>query len=134
MTPHQVADLCGVWQTISEPSVVFDPMLERDSREDVLLTRENNWVAQEMWDFLFKHGVPLDPKKYSRNLSDVMEIYCSADSEITKQARELGMHAERFCLQDGDLATVEGRHRLYSRLIKALPRHLWIAPKCKAWC
>ena len=48
MNRHQIADLCGVWQTLAEPSQVFDPMSERSTREHVLFTREENWVAQEM--------------------------------------------------------------------------------------
>ena len=99
MTKHQVADLCGVWQTLAEPSQVFDPMSEVGVRESILLTREDNWVAQEMWSFFSQKGVFRDPQRYAKNLSDVMEIYCSSDSELTKQAQQLGLHAERFCLQ-----------------------------------
>ena len=99
MTKHQVADLCGVWQTLAEPSQVFDPMSEVGVRESILLTREDNWVAREMWSFFSQKGVFRDPQRYAKNLSDVMEIYCSSDSELTKQAQQLGLHAERFCLQ-----------------------------------
>ena len=134
MTKHQVADLCGVWQTLAEPSQVFDPMSEVGVRESILLTREDNWVAREMWNFFSQKGVFKDPQRYAKNLSDVMEIYCSSDSELTKQAQQLGLHAERFCLQDGDLATMEGRQRLYERLLRSLPRNIWLSPKCRAWC
>ena len=134
MTKHQVADLCGVWQTLAEPSQVFDPMSEVGVRESILLTREDNWVAREMWNFFSQQGVFKNPQRYAKNLSDVMEIYCSSDSELTKQARQLGLHAERFCLQDGDLATMEGRRRLYERLLRILPRNIWLSPKCRAWC
>ena len=134
MTKHQVADLCGVWQTLAEPSQVFDPMSEVGVRESILLTREDNWVAREMWNFFSQKGVFKDPQRYAKNLSDVMEIYCSSDSELTKQAQQLGLHAERFCLQDGDLATMEGRQRPYERLLRSLPRNIWLSPKCRAWC
>ena len=54
MTKHQVADLCGVWQTLAEPSQVFDPISEVGVRESTLLTREDSWVAKEMWNFFLK--------------------------------------------------------------------------------
>jgi hypothetical protein len=87
-----------------------------------------------MWNFFSQKGVFKDPQRYAKNLADVMEIYCSSDSELTKQAQQLGLHAERFCLQDGDLATMEGRQRLYERLLRSLPRNIWLSPKCRAWC
>ena len=86
MTKHQVADLCGVWQTLAEPSQAFDLISEVGVRESTLLTRENNWVAREMWNFFSQKGVFKDPQRYAKNLADVMEIYCSSDSELTKQA------------------------------------------------
>ena len=46
----------------------------------------------------------------------------------------MGLSAERLWLQDGDLATVEGRHRLHERLLKTLLRNLLLSPKYKAWC
>lgn len=61
MSRHQVADLCGVWQTLCEPSEIFDPMSEVDHRESILLTREDNWVAKEMWNYFSKVGLLQDP-------------------------------------------------------------------------
>ena len=51
MTKHQVADLCEVWQQQVESCDVFDPMFERDAGEAIFVTRENNWVANEMWNY-----------------------------------------------------------------------------------
>ena len=42
--------------------------------------------------------------------------------------------AERHCLSDGDLATMEGQKKLFDRLLQLLPRDIWLSPKCKAWC
>ena len=44
------------------------------------------------------------------------------------------MWAERHTLSDGDLSQPEGRKVLYDRLLKLLPRDIWLSPKCKAWC
>eukprot|EP00435_Cladocopium_sp_Y103_P029622 s3705_g7.t1 len=39
----------------------------------------------------------------------------------------------RFGLNQGDLSTYEGRCQLY-RILRSGPKHIWLAPKCKAWC
>ena len=109
-------------------------MLEVDVGENIYLARENNWVAQEMWKYLRNKGILQDPKQLSRNHHDLLEVYCSPESELTNQARAQGLLAERFCLRDGDLSTVQGRFRLYDRMVSLLPRNIWLAPKCKAWC
>ena len=75
-----------------------------------------------------------EPHRLARNLTDVLEIYCSENSELTNQARAQGLMADRFCRSDGDLSTIEGRKALYDRLLRCLPRNLWLSPKCTAWC
>ena len=75
-----------------------------------------------------------NPQSLRRNLHDVMEVYCSEESELTNQAKAQGLMAERFCRRDGDLSTITGRKALYDRLLKCLPRNLWLSPKCTAWC
>ena len=42
--------------------------------------------------------------------------------------------AERFGLKQGDLSTASGRRCLYDRLLLKQPRHIWMSPRCKAWC
>eukprot|EP00435_Cladocopium_sp_Y103_P069341 s209_g33.t1 len=49
-------------------------------------------------------------------------------------ARAQGLWAERHSIQDGDLDRQTGRFRLYDRLLKLRPRHIWLAPRCRAWC
>ena len=44
------------------------------------------------------------------------------------------MWTERHGLNDGDLSTADGRIKLYDRLLQLLPRHVWLSPKCRAWC
>ena len=131
---HLIADFCAQWQANQEPNKIFDPMLEVDVGENIYLARENNWVAQEMWKYLSSKGILQNPKRLSQNHHDLLEVYCSPESELTNQATAQGLLADRFCLRDGDLSTVQGRFRLYDRMVSLLPRNIWLSPKCKAWC
>eukprot|EP00435_Cladocopium_sp_Y103_P060955 s399_g22.t1 len=109
-------------------------MLEVDVGENIFIAQESNWVAQEMWKYLQDKGILQHRNRLSQNHYDVLEVYCSADSELTKQAQEHGLLASRFCLRDGDLSTAEGRFCLYDRMAALLPRNIWLSPKCRAWC
>ena len=136
-SPTLVADLCEAWQDIHnhlsfEPVDVFG---DRDVGETILFTRETNWVAQEMWEHFAQKGIyPDSPVLRKSAEPDLLEVYCSQDSQLTKHARSKSMWAERHCLSDGDLATMEDRKKLYDRLLHLLPRDIWLSPKCKAWC
>ena len=92
----------------------------------------DNWVAREMWDYFKTKGDV--SKHFSTIKHDLMEIYCSTDSELTKQGIQQGLLASRFGLRDGDLSTREGRKKLYDRLWNFRPGHVWMSPKCRAWC
>ena len=65
---------------------------------------------------------------------DSLEIYCSSDSQLTKQCIRQGLRAMRFGLKEGDLSCFEGRTNLYHVLFRYRPRNVWMSPKCKAWC
>ena len=65
---------------------------------------------------------------------DLLEVMCSADSELTSQVRKLGGKAERFGRVQGDLQTPEGRKRLFTQLVVHRPKHVWYSPECKPWC
>jgi hypothetical protein len=65
---------------------------------------------------------------------DSLEIYCSSESQLTKQCIRQGLRAMRFGLREGDLSNFEGRAQLYHVLFKYRPRNIWMSPKCKAWC
>lgn len=96
---------------------------------------KDNWVAREMWDYLRQKGF-LDLKKSTieQNRSDLLEIYCSSDSQLTKQAEKAGLIADRFGLRQGDLRYKDGRYRLYDVLMLKRPENAWLAPSCRAWC
>lgn len=67
---------------------------------------------------------------------DLLEVYCSPDSEITRQAVRLGLKVKRFTRQDGDLSTPVGQAALWKILEEERPRgpiEVWVAPDCKHW-
>ena len=88
-----------------------------------------------MWDYLRQKGF-LDLKKSTieQHRSDLLEIYCSSDSQLTKQAEKAGLTADRFGLRQGDLRYKDGRYRLYDVLILKRPENVWLAPSCRARC
>ena len=64
---------------------------------------------------------------------DVLEIFCGPQSQLTSQSQQLGLKAERFGLQQGDLHTISGRHDLFRMLCQKKPKHVWFSPKCGPW-
>lgn len=116
------------------PSCELDERGFIDKGEFVYLTRKNNWVAEEMWKFMKSKGLTTEKPCPLKVRADLVEIYCSSESELTNQARKAGSRATRHGLREGDLTTSEGRHRLYEKLFQELPMHVWLSPKCRAWC
>jgi hypothetical protein len=57
---------------------------------------------------------------------DLLEVYCSADSQLTGQSIRQGLKAIHFGLNQGDLSYYEGRSRLYDILFPCRP------PSCLA--
>ena len=64
---------------------------------------------------------------------NVLEVFCSSNSELTRQTGQLGHRAQRFGYDQGDLATVEGRRSLFQLLIQKQPDNVWISPTCGPW-
>ena len=91
----------------------------------------SNWVYDELKQYAARHGssVRRPPSKL-----DVLEIYCSSESELTRQCQQQGLRSIRFGLREGDLGTFEGRQKLYHAVITFQPKHIWMSPRCKAWC
>jgi hypothetical protein len=63
----------------------------------------------------------------------LIEVFCSERSPLTHQVNQLGQTAQRFGYSEADLATSEGRSRLFSSLIRHRPKHLWVSPDCGPW-
>ena len=75
-----------------------------------------------------------DQVRCSQKSSDLFEIFCSSTSQLTHQAQQLGMQAQRFGKEQCDLQTPEGRAFLFKQLWKCRPRDLWYSPECGPWC
>ena len=92
----------------------------------------DNPIKTEMINYMWSQRHRIAEKQSCRY--DLMEIYCSSDSQLTKEATRLGLKAVRFGLSQGDLSNEDGRRKLYEYLIKYQPRDIWMSPSCKAWC
>ena len=64
----------------------------------------------------------------------LFEVMCHNQSELTRQAEQLGFKSIRFSLETGDLSTLNGRHKLFHKLCVHRPKHLWYSPVCGPWC
>ena len=65
---------------------------------------------------------------------DLLEIYVESDSRLTDQVQRLGGRAQRFTIDDGDLATADGQRKLWDCLQCTQPRHVWMSPSSRHWC
>ena len=65
---------------------------------------------------------------------DLLEVYADESSRLCEAVRELGGHAQRFTIADGDLSTREGQDALLRIITKTKPRHIWMSPECKPFC
>ena len=63
----------------------------------------------------------------------LLEVFCHGQSELTKQAQNLGYRAQRFGLEQGDLSTCEGRKAMFEVLVNHKPKHVWYSPTCGPW-
>ena len=130
---HQ-ALLLQTWSLLQDPHTIIDPDNATYVGEIICYCRENNWVAKEMWEYMRTKGVNQHSNRGRQIRSELIEVYCSQDSQLTECMLKLNGDAERFGLKQGDLSTTNGRFRLYDRLLLKQPRHLWMSPRCKAWC
>ena len=73
------------------------------------------------------------PKPHRFRRLDVLEVYAGNHSPITDMAKKCGLRAMRFSRQDGDLASLSGRQKLWDLVQKYQPLHIWVAPECGPW-
>jgi len=59
----------------------------------------SNWVYDELKQYAARHGSSV--RRPSSKL-DVLEIYCSSESELTRQCQHQGLRSIRFGLRDGN--------------------------------
>lgn len=63
----------------------------------------------------------------------LLEVYANPNSPLTETLHSMGEYAIRFSRQDGDLATVQGRRKLWELIDEHQPLHIWVAPECGPW-
>ena len=131
-----MCDSVGVYNMNCRKEETHDPVFFND---EINLAHELYiWVDEEMWMY-FQNKYPhfsLDQMKhhFQSSKTDVLEVYCSDQSQLTHQCQSLGMSAVRFGLKQGDLASFAGRSKLYDMLWILRPKHIWMSPKCGPWC
>ena len=62
--------------------------------------------------------------------TDLVEVFCSPNSNLTKTAQDSGMRVERWTKGDFDLATDAGYQSAATRLGYLRPKGLWFSPEC----
>ena len=134
MNHDVLADLCdvlGMHMCQNSDTQVHDPLYFSQK------TEYPNWVYEEMHQYFQSRNPNMHPQQMKEYLGksriDVLEVYCSQESQLTHQCGRLGLIAVRFGLSQGDLATFHGRCRLYDVLWNMRPRHIWTSPKCGPW-
>ena len=61
---------------------------------------------------------------------DILEVFCSPTSQLTRSAQGANLKAERWAEEDFDLSTPEGLSLAKDRLRELQPRRLWLSPEC----
>eukprot|EP00434_Breviolum_minutum_P043038 symbB.v1.2.038338.t1/scaffold5931.1/size27163/1 len=134
--PDSATTVAATAQGVSNPDLPSASALTCLS-EHVFNTqsKKDNWVLSEMWNYLDSKGFfQKDPRWIQKDNCEVLEVYCSSDSQLTKQCLLNGGRAHRFGLKQGDLQYFENRCKLYDLLMSSRPGHVWVAPRCTAWC
>ena len=109
----------------------FDPDHNHQYNMNYIQSKFNNLVSQftaelnevSTWDSL-RHQPRLQ----------VLEVFCSPESELTRQVNQLGYRASRHGIQEGDLSSKGGRQQLFKTLLESRPQHVWFSPTCGPWC
>ena len=83
-------------------------------------------ISQELLEVIQNH-------KLVHESLDLLEVFCSDQSQLTQQVRNLAGTAERHGLNQGDLMSKDGRRRLFIKLVTCRPEHVWFSPICGPW-
>ena len=109
----------------------FDPDHNHQYNMNYIQSKFNNLVSQftaELNEVSTWDGLRHQPRL------QVLEVFCSPESELTRQVNQLGYRASRHGIQEGDLSSKEGRQQLFKTLLESRPQHVWFSPTCGPWC
>ena len=120
-------------QVLEHPENVLDPTYFISNLSNEIPF--DNWVYDEMWEYFRKSHPTLNADDVHRHLRksriQVLEVYCSEQSQLTHQGSQLGLVTARFGLRQGDLSTFKGRCALYEMIWTLRPQHIWVFPKMR---
>ena len=128
-------DACGLQELAQGEEVVDVEYFESLVCQKNLCPSEHP-ILEEMIKYLCKQNECSTVdfwKHFQRPGIDLLEVYCSSESELTNQGIKAGLSTRRFGLRQGDLSTFAGRCVLYEHLWKFRPKHVWLSPKCGPW-
>ena len=140
LDPLLAVELCeaiGLSARLVQDTEIFDPsFFVEDHTVFASGVESTNWVHAEMfqyWKARFGVSIEQIAQRLRHCDIDLLEVYCSQDSQLTQSATHSGLKARRFGLQQGDLSTYVGRTQLYEMLWIHRPRNVWVSPKCGPW-
>ena len=84
-----------------------------------------------MWEHFAQKWIFPNSHVLKQCRADMLEVYCSQNSQLTKQAQRQQMWAERHSFGDGDLTLPEGRKALYDSVLRLLPQRPGCHPSVK---
>ena len=61
---------------------------------------------------------------------ELVEVFCSPTSTMTKTAQGAGLNAERWTKADFDLSKPSGCQLAMERLTELKPKRFWLSPEC----
>ena len=107
-----------------------DTTLEPPKLEDTLLITPSTgkWLQKEHADQQTPLGVDIAMLLERSGNTDVVEVFCSPNSVLTRTAHQSGLTAERWPMDDLDLSTTLGYKLAERRLCRTRPKRLWLLP------
>ena len=104
---------------------------------DAKTTPESNREAIRFNQLVTQYSKEFSKVYHSTDTStsrlNLLEVFCSAQSQLTHQSQRLGFRADRFGLQQGDLQTADGRAKLFQTVCRHRPQNVWFSPSCGPW-
>ena len=97
----------------------------------MLSPAKGRWLAKEneKWHKELKTDIAMLLKD-GKEQTDLVEVFCSPTSTLTKTAQSHGLKAERWTKEDFDLSRPSGCQLAMERLRQLRPKRLWLSPEC----
>ena len=104
--------------------IALEPLTPLPPTKARWIIKENeNWQKELQTDIAMLLNSP------KKNL-DLVEVFCSPTSQLTKSAQNANLDVERWTRTDFDLSTPSGCQKALDRLREVRPERLWLSPEC----